>query len=145
MFITAQGHRWEKTAISDPDPETGKIRIKNNNSTTKEFIKVLKRLGLKRPGLAFYGLRHSFETVAGASKDQVTVDAIMGHAAESDDMAATYFIPSENEYYKAAYYDPTLNGGAGGYWLYPTKSNTTPINTLPDTGIVSVTLEDIGG
>ena len=25
---------------------------------------------------------------------------------------ATYFIPSENEWYKAAYYDPTLNGGA---------------------------------
>ena len=44
------------------------------------------------------------------------------------------FIPSENEWYKAAYYDPTLNGGAGGYWSYPTKSNTAPVNTLPDTG-----------
>ncbi len=47
---------------------------------------------------------------------------------------ATYFIPAENEWYKASYYDPTLNGGAGGYWTYPTKSNTAPINTLPDTG-----------
>ena len=47
---------------------------------------------------------------------------------------ATYVIPTENEWYKAAYYDPTLNGGAGGYWKYPTKSNTTPGNTLPDTG-----------
>jgi len=46
---------------------------------------------------------------------------------------ATYFIPSENEWYKAAYYDPTKPGGAG-YWTYPTKSNTAPINTLPDTG-----------
>ena len=44
------------------------------------------------------------------------------------------FIPSENEWYKAAYYDPTLNGGSGGYWTYPTKSNTAPGNTLPDTG-----------
>ena len=43
---------------------------------------------------------------------------------------ATYFIPSENEWYKAAYYDPTLNGGAGGYWAYPTKSNTAPNNSL---------------
>jgi formylglycine-generating enzyme len=33
-------------------------------------------------------------------------------------------IASENEWYKAAYYDPTLNGGAGGYWLYPTQSNS---------------------
>jgi formylglycine-generating enzyme required for sulfatase activity len=45
---------------------------------------------------------------------------------------ATYFIPTENEWYKAAYY----NGGSTnvGYWTYPTKSNTAPGNTLPDTG-----------
>jgi MYXO-CTERM domain-containing protein len=47
---------------------------------------------------------------------------------------ATYFIPSENEWYKAAYYDPTLNGGAGGYWIYPTKSNTPPSNVVSRTG-----------
>ena len=46
---------------------------------------------------------------------------------------ATYFIPSEDEWYKAAYYDPNKPGGAG-YWLYPTKSNTAPGNTLPDAG-----------
>ena len=44
--------------------------------------------------------------------------------------SATYFIPSENEWYKAAYYDPALNGGAGGYWTYPTKSNIAPSNSL---------------
>jgi formylglycine-generating enzyme required for sulfatase activity len=47
---------------------------------------------------------------------------------------ATYVIPTENEWYKAAYYDPTLNGGAGGYWTYPTKSNTAPSNILSSTG-----------
>ena len=47
---------------------------------------------------------------------------------------AAYFIPTQNEWYKAAYFDPTLSGGAGGYWEYPTKSNTPPGNTLPDTG-----------
>jgi autotransporter-associated beta strand protein len=47
---------------------------------------------------------------------------------------ATYFIPSENEWYKAVYFDPTLNGGAGGYWAYPTKSNTAPSNVLSATG-----------
>ena len=44
VFITVQGHRWEKAAISDPDPETRKIRILNNNSVTQQFIKLLKRL-----------------------------------------------------------------------------------------------------
>ena len=45
---------------------------------------------------------------------------------------ATYFIPSENEWYKAAYY----KGGSSnaGYWTYPTKSNTAPVNILSLTG-----------
>ena len=47
---------------------------------------------------------------------------------------ATYFIPSEDEWYKAAYYDPTLNGGAGGYWAYPTGSNSAPSNVLSAIG-----------
>jgi formylglycine-generating enzyme required for sulfatase activity len=43
-------------------------------------------------------------------------------------VGATVYIPSEDEWYKAAYYDPTA--GAGGkddnYWLYPTQSDTAP-------------------
>lgn len=39
---------------------------------------------------------------------------------------AYYFLPSENEYYKAAFYDPYANAAAGGYWLYATGSNTIP-------------------
>jgi sulfatase modifying factor 1 len=31
---------------------------------------------------------------------------------------ARYWVPSENEWYKAAFYNPTLNGGVGGYTLY---------------------------
>ncbi len=88
VFITIQGHRWEKTGISEPDKETGKIKITNNVPVTQEFNKLLTRLELKRPGRSFYALRHGFETVAGASKDQPATDAIMGHVDES--MAATY-------------------------------------------------------
>jgi autotransporter-associated beta strand protein len=45
---------------------------------------------------------------------------------------AKYFIPSENEWYKAAYY----KGGStnAGYWAYPTQSNTAPSYTLSTTG-----------
>jgi hypothetical protein len=45
---------------------------------------------------------------------------------------ATYAIPSENEWYKAAYYKG--GGTNAGYWTYPTQSNTAPGNALPDTG-----------
>ena len=53
---------------------------------------------------------------------------------ETRNAGAKYVIPSENEWYKAAYYDPTLSGGAGGYWAFPTKSNNQPGNSLPDAG-----------
>jgi formylglycine-generating enzyme len=33
---------------------------------------------------------------------------------------AKYFLPSMDEWYKAAYYDPTKNGGTGGYRAYST-------------------------
>ena len=46
---------------------------------------------------------------------------------------ATFFLPTLNEWYKAAYYDPTKPGGAG-YWSYPTCSNTAPIAELPPGG-----------
>jgi len=38
---------------------------------------------------------------------------------------ARFFVPSENEWYKAAYYDPAKSG-TGGYWMYPFRSNTAP-------------------
>ena len=45
-------------------------------------------------------------------------------------VAPTFFIPKENEWYKAAYYSPTLNSGSGGYYTYATQSNTAPGNVI---------------
>ena len=41
----------------------------------------------------------------------------------------TYSLPSENEWFKAAYYQPVAKGGpsgTGGYWAYPTSFSTLP-------------------
>ena len=43
-------------------------------------------------------------------------------------------ITSEDEWYKAAYYDPSLNSGAGGYYDYPTGSDTVPTGESPPGG-----------
>jgi formylglycine-generating enzyme len=46
---------------------------------------------------------------------------------------AEWWLPSENEWYKAAYYDPILASGAGGYWDYATRSNASPSSLLSAT------------
>jgi sulfatase modifying factor 1 len=42
----------------------------------------------------------------------------------------TFYMPTENEWYKAAYYSPTLIRGAGGYYTFATQSNDFPGNTI---------------
>ena len=46
-----------------------------------------------------------------------------GAVARNQD--AQFFIPSEDEWYKAAYYDPS-KGGVNLYWNYPAKSDKPP-------------------
>ncbi len=41
---------------------------------------------------------------------------------------ATWFLPTENQWYKAAYYD----GSTSSYYDYATRSNTAPDNNLPE-------------
>ncbi len=45
---------------------------------------------------------------------------------------AKWAIPTESEWYKAAYFDPSLNSGTGGYWDYPTRNNFTPGRDIND-------------
>ena len=47
-------------------------------------------------------------------------------------LGAEYFIPSENEWYKSAYYKG--GGTNAGYWTYATQSNSAPSNVLSALG-----------
>lgn len=86
VFITKYGQRWLRTGPSGTS---------NVDKVCDAFNKLLRSLNLKRPGVAFYALRHTFETIGGGTGDQVAVDAIMGHV--NDDMASQYreFVPDE--------------------------------------------------
>ena len=44
---------------------------------------------------------------------------------------AKFWIPTEDEWYKAAYYDPTLQSNQGGYWEFATRSNQQPYDGSP--------------
>lgn len=70
------------------------------------------------------------------SETESGVYAINDGLTETRSATATYFLPSENEWYKAAYYDPrsTVEGGPPGdshYWNYPTRRDTAPIAYPP--------------
>lgn len=47
---------------------------------------------------------------------------------------ADWYLPGEDEWYKAAYYDAGRNGtGSPGYWEYATKSDAAPANDVLST------------
>jgi formylglycine-generating enzyme required for sulfatase activity len=60
-------------------------------------------------------------TLLGNSRIPTNEDSIRRNAG------ATVFVPSENEWYKAAYYDSNTNS----YFNYTTSSNTTPTGSGP--------------
>lgn len=78
-------------------------------------------------------LHNGQQTLAGAALTTETGaytlnGAVSGIITKNAD--AKVWIPSENEWYKAAYYDPTKNSGLGGYWLHATQSDTLTSNTI---------------
>jgi sulfatase modifying factor 1 len=64
-----------------------------------------------------------FGTTTGASLARNAVNP-------NTNLPPTYWLPSHDEWYKAAYYDPTLTSGQGGYYLFPTRSNSPPGNLI---------------
>jgi integrase len=69
VFLTRCRQRWVRVG-------TGGSVI---DAVACEFAKVLKELGIKRPRLGFYALRHTFRTIADEVRDDPATDRIMGH------------------------------------------------------------------
>lgn len=78
LFVTKYGQRWVKFNKSGTPAD----------ALGQEFSKLLTTLGIKRPGVSFYALRHAWRTIADETRDFPAIDLIMGHADNS--MAAAY-------------------------------------------------------
>ena len=78
LFVTRRGRRWVRLG------DTGAPA----DDVSRAFDGLTRRLNMKRPGRSFYALRHTFETVAGETLDQIAVDVCMGHKVKG--MAGEY-------------------------------------------------------
>jgi integrase len=91
-FLTRQGRAWVRVKEREPEQTDGAKEPKPGvpiDGLSQQFGKMLRTLHINgRRGLGFYTLRHCFETYAGESRDQVAVDAVMGHVDGS--MSANY-------------------------------------------------------
>lgn len=83
VFITKYGHPWVRSTKS----KKADGKITNIDAVGQQFGKLVKQSGLAE-GRNFYALRHTFETIAGETRDQVVVNEIMGHV--QNDMASIY-------------------------------------------------------
>ncbi|MSR56894.1 MAG: hypothetical protein EXS05_04395 [Planctomycetaceae bacterium] len=84
-FLTARGTRFVRVQESRKSPG----HYVTINALSRAFELLMDRVGITgRRGLNFYALRHSFATIASESRDQVSVDALMGHVDSS--MAGQY-------------------------------------------------------
>lgn len=87
IFLTRFGGRWVKAS------PTGGV----TDTIGESFSRLLTTMGLKRRGVSFYALRHVVETIGGRCRDQVAVDAVMGHTPLASDMSARYREAIEDE------------------------------------------------
>lgn len=138
VFVTKYGHSWAKElGFKIASDENGSKEMKatgNSDPVGKAFRKLINKIDnaaadaaktsgqkpqqkMYRRGVGFYTLRRQFEIVGGESRDQVAVDAIMGHADET--MAAVYRQGVISDERLRAVVDRVR------YWLLPQSVNST--------------------
>ena len=80
VFLTKYGNPWTRVSQGEKHAWVDSIGL--------QFGKLLKSVSLKREGLNFYAIRHTFQTVAEECRDLPAVKHVMGHP--DDSMSAVY-------------------------------------------------------
>lgn len=76
---------------------------------------------------------HNGQRVGDRETGAYTLAGATSGSAVARNVGATVWIPTENEWFKAAYYDPS-KGGSGGYWLHANQSDSMTSNNMTVAG-----------
>ncbi len=76
----------------------------------------------------FANWMHNGQGAGSTETGAYTLNGATSGAAPARNPGVSFYIPTENEWYKAAYY--MGSGTNAGYWDYATRSNSAPGNTL---------------
>jgi integrase len=78
VFLTTFGQPWVRETIHRAIDDSIE-KVVNLDAINHAFTKLLRRLKIKRKGVGFYALRHTFRTWADEVRDQHAIHRIMGH------------------------------------------------------------------
>lgn len=78
VFVTKHGNAWAAGGVV--------------TAVSQESGKLLRRLGISRPGVGFYALRHTLRTVADATRDPNAIRLVTGHTDDAIDDPYTHGI-----------------------------------------------------
>lgn len=93
VFLTSFGVRWVRMKLKE---EIDGIPFYTAiDGIVPEFTKLLKRLDIKRDGVGFYSLRHTFRTRVDSCLDHTAIRFVMGHKEKKID--GTYIEDVEDE------------------------------------------------
>jgi len=78
VFLTVFGKPWVREIVHR-STDSSIEKVVPLDAIGHEFSKLISRLAIKRKGVGFYALRHTFRTWADEVRDQHAIHRIMGH------------------------------------------------------------------
>ncbi len=103
------------------------VATANNPVINESWFDAIRFVNWLSNGQGSGGTETGSYTLLGGTPTPSNADSI------ARDPGATWVLPTLDEWYKSAYYQPAAAGGdSDGYWLYATRSNSAPTSASVD-------------